>query len=100
MTSYAPDHLRPSRHKANQRLIGIICAHPYFPGATPSQYADSAGRMRLCPTRPLLPRICPGEGVVSGLGPGLTRDSADADVLAFERSAGRPGPILSSCWLS
>jgi hypothetical protein len=38
-----------------------------------------------------LPWFWSGLGVVPGLGPGLARESAAADVLAFERSAGRPG---------
>jgi hypothetical protein len=39
-----------------------------------------------------LPWFWSGLDVVSGLGSGLARESAVADVLAFERSAGRPGP--------
>jgi hypothetical protein len=45
----------------------------------------------LCPTQALLLGFWEGLGLVSGLGPGLACESADAGRLSFE-SICRPGP--------
>ena len=46
----------------------------------------------MCPTRALLPRFWGGLSVVSGLGPGLTCESADAAPVAVFITISRPGP--------
>jgi len=53
--------------------------------------ARSAGMMREAPTQALLHWFRGGSGVVSGLGPGLTSDPADAARAVFP-AACRPGP--------
>ncbi len=57
--------------------------------------ADSAGRMGGVSDTAQLPRFWSGLGVVSGLGPGLTRYSADLPGLA--KRPGFTGPTASRC---